>query len=942
MDWRQWKLEDWNRALVSTLFFDQERFEQPIRRIEASAKFLARVTGDSRAVHAEAHDAFVRSFGRSGSAIRAYFSGAHDQERETRRNGYPSTLAPLYLTLLAGSADENTYLQGDFRDRFATLLKPVAVGRMPFADLPAMWKHVKDWSRRRANQHQDCRVLELPPVRWHDRLISHSKLLAFPGYQDELKLQSLLERASLDSDSPFRDIARHLATRLGAFSQFFQEEFKVFRSHVSKVEDLAAYQTPFWGAVEALTWESRRELSRSTGEFALGVDVSDPALVEFYMLADDFAVDKLAPQIEKSINTVPGRLRNVIRLRGGWQWSPALAESTAISQVSLARLQLWKRLKSGCLALYPDEYGRLTSDGSFVDGVSTCILVKDRVADELAKTSKNLSLKFREAKGSVSFAPWRVFVFEQLLERQLQRLADDMPDDVRRSLQVRWQPPRISFSGGVWDGQMLFLNPASVPLVGMPRIASGSFQVLDESGAVLTQSVLEPTNEDGRLAISSRNLVSLSFPSELKVSATTADGQEAYSSLRVTNVFPPSPPLPLADPAAWLVDGPSGLLSYVDGHATAAPLEPRKVSTLLLPRFERVAGAPAVNLIEVDLDTLPPVLDWLCEALALRFRDRAIIPFAQLEDHIKPASQAANVPVWQLRRLLLSSGLLRAVQKRGSPFAMIAVAPRTISLHVAQGECVARISGLLSKSERASLRALLISGEKAFRRLSQNLVIGIGVIELRLTGPNRIAEIATSLGLEVIDTPLLAPLSSPREVMVCTTGWGNALPRAAGLEAYNVAKRRWEPINTAHPAMTTGMFFRLISKQKREYWIFTGSGYMCTDSLTWTSIIRVGIARRPFAQVLPNGDCVFTPDVRGLPPSLVRWWLHRGGGNLGIGHTGELVFAGGASHGTWEEIGDWLHGEVGAFVKNDIGVALDRRRLALAMRKNRLHRRIFA
>ena len=63
---------------------------------------------------------------------------------------------------------------------------------------------------------------------------------------------------------------------------------------------------------------------------------------------------------------------------------------------------------------------------------------------------------------------------------------------------------------------------------------------------------------------------------------------------------------------------------------------------------------------------------------------------------------------------------------------------------------------------------------------------------------------------------------------------------------------------------------------------------------------------------------------------------------MGIGHTGELVFAGGASHGTWEEIGDWLHGEVGAFVKNDIGVALDRRRLALAMRKNRLHRRIFA
>ncbi|HJV86605.1 MAG TPA: hypothetical protein VJ698_14130 [Noviherbaspirillum sp.] len=934
MDWRQWKLEDWNRALVATLFFDQERLNQPVRRVEASDKFLAKATGDTAAGYAEARKAFIRSFGQSGATIRAYYEWSSEHANQTRRQGYPSIVAPLYLTLLAASADETTHSHGNFRERFATLLKPVEVGHLGFGDLPSLWKHVEAWSVRRAKNNLDCRVLQLPPVRWHDRLISHSKLLAFPAYIDELRLQEVLGRAGLDSDSTFQEIAHHVSARLGKFSKFFQEEFEVFRNHLNRAENQEAYQTPFWSAVEALTWENQRELARTTGEFALGIDVTDPAFPEFYLLADDIAASKLPRQLATASAPRPGRLRNFTKLADGKPWNPALVESAVAFQANLARLKLWKRLKSGCIALYFDEFGNRTSEGSHIDGAGACIIAKGAIADELTKTSKNLRLKFTETRANGGFAPWRVFLFEELLERQLQRLGEDMPDDARHGLQTAWRPPRISFSGGAWDGQMLLLNPASVPLVGMPKVASGSFQVLNEGGDVLAEGGLEPTDGEGRLAIPPKTLAALAIPHTLKVAAVTKDAYHAEYSLSVTTMFPPSAPTPLPDPTSWLADGPGGMLSYIDGHP-GAPRQPgSSARSLPLPKFERCPGDRAMQLVEVGLDAIPPALDWLCEALALRFQTRATLPFSQLMDHINPASEASGVPAWQLKRLLLSSGLLQTVQKRDSPYTIVVAAPRTISLGQGPGQCVARISGLLSKSERAALAAILMPEEQAFRLSPEGPSLGIGVIELRLSGPGRILKIATSLGLVVAGAPLPAPLSPPREFPAAIAASGSELPRDAGLEAYNAAKQRWEPATTAQPISPKGMFFRLVSKQKRDYWISTGSGYMWTDSLTWAQVFRTGIAGKPFGHVLPNGDCVFDAGMYGLPPPLVQWWLQQGGGYVGIGREGQLVFAGGASDAIWKQAGGWFPHKVDA-VDVEPMAALERRRLALSLRKRR-------
>lgn len=940
MGWRQWKLEDWNRALVAAVFFDQERLEQPVKRIEASGKFLAKASGDASASHAQVREAFIASFGKRSAPIRAYYVWSPAQAAFIRRCGYPSTFAPLYLTLLAASADETTYLHGDFRDRFAALLEPVGVGRLPFADLAKLWEHVRNWSKQRAKQSHDCRVLQLPPVRDYDRRISHSKLLAFPAYSDELKLREILDRADLDSHSTFKEIALHVSSRLGKFSHFFQEEFDLFRSHVSRAQYQEAYQTPFWSAIETITWENRRELSRAAGEFALGVDVSDPAFPEFYLLADDTAGNKLASQLKKVNTTVPGKLHNLIQFSDGRPWKPALVESVASFQVNLTRLQLWKRLKSGCLALYPDEYGNITSEGLYCDGAAACILAKGHIADEIAKTSKTLGLEFAGIPAGNAFAPWRVFLFSGLREEHLQRLAEDMPADARQGLKIAWQPPRIHFSGGAWDGQMLLLNPASVPLIGMREIAAGSFQIVNEHGDILCEGILETTGEEGRLSIPPKALVAIGAPHTLKVSATTIGGHLAESSLRVTTIFPPSAPLSLADQASWLADGPGGTLSYIDGPPGMTRQSGASAGSMRLPKFEHATVGPAMQCTQGGLDALPAALDWLCEALSLRFRSRATLPFAQLENHIRPASIAAGIPTWKLKRLLLSAGWLQTVHKRGSPYAVVTVAPRTISLHEVSGKWGARISGLLSKSERAALAAMLTTGEQALRTVSGNLPLGIGVIKLQLAGPGRVASIAQALGLETIQTPLPAPLSPPHELFANIGPPVRTLPVDTRLEVYNGPKQQWEPAAATDTASVQGTCIRLVSNQRRDYWIFTGAGYIWTDSLTWLMIFRAGIASKPFGQVLQDGNCIFARDLPGLPAPLVQWWLHRGGGYVGIGDEGQLAFAGGASNRIWEQAVGWFPspGAGSGSTGGPAGSALERRHLALALRKKRARR----
>eukprot|EP01034_Spumella_vulgaris_P043326 gene43326-53791_t len=223
MSWQAWSLRDWNQALVDAIFFDQERIGIPVSRINASNAFLAGCTGDPACRPDDARACFVRSFGKTSAEVKTHFVTAG---HGLAKSGCPTVVAPLYLTLLAASADESTYDLGNFRDRFAEIVLPVDVGQVNFSRLPAMWAALEEWSRKRCRASSDCRILVLPPPppSRYNKLIGCSKQLAFPGHRDETRLARLLSEHGLAGDvDPIPEAVQSAVLRgLGSFTEAFE------------------------------------------------------------------------------------------------------------------------------------------------------------------------------------------------------------------------------------------------------------------------------------------------------------------------------------------------------------------------------------------------------------------------------------------------------------------------------------------------------------------------------------------------------------------------------------------------------------------------------------------------------------------------------------------------------------------------------------------------
>ena len=109
---------------------------------------------------------------------------------------------------MAGSADDSTQEFGRFRTRFKELLSPYVKNSesllsIEFSDLPMMWNHVANWSKKRNSTIGDCKELILPSVHSYESRIGLSKRIAFPTYKDEISLKQLLENRQLSENSEF-------------------------------------------------------------------------------------------------------------------------------------------------------------------------------------------------------------------------------------------------------------------------------------------------------------------------------------------------------------------------------------------------------------------------------------------------------------------------------------------------------------------------------------------------------------------------------------------------------------------------------------------------------------------------------------------------------------------------------------------------------------------
>ncbi len=276
--WRSWSKVEWNDALVDAVF-RRRPAGTIIRRIDTTQSWMARIAGANEAQGDAVRAAFLSMFQGFRLSARALFSPA----RLTRGWAPDSTQLPffaeLYLSLIVASADERTADLGRYRERLAELTG-IGAGALVGHELPRLWQKAALWST--STNAVDVARLVLPSP-GNEAIIGIAKRLAFPGYLDQQRLATLIARTGLDDRAPVIELLAALHAELTGFSDHFQAEFREFRNRY-QLDPLDAARTPFWQALQEISW-ARGDLSKCTnGVLDLDLDPSDPHVARLTVL----------------------------------------------------------------------------------------------------------------------------------------------------------------------------------------------------------------------------------------------------------------------------------------------------------------------------------------------------------------------------------------------------------------------------------------------------------------------------------------------------------------------------------------------------------------------------------------------------------------------------------------------------------------------------------
>ncbi len=901
MDWKSWSLEKWNAALVDAVFLAEGRAGTTISRIDANARFLAKCINSPDCEPDEAKHAFIRSFGTSADTIRDLYKWPSTRPLPRGQN-IPKSFAALYLTLMAGSADDDTYEMGMFRRRFIELLSPTVPGAekhlsLPFSDLPAMWRYVARWSVERQRELGDCGVLKLPEVPASERLIGYSKRIAFPTYRDEVRLKKLLEDAQLSANNEFRQVVTALRARMDQFSAGFMLVFESFASLVAAHCLEEAYDSQFWGLIRDITLDASGLTHGVKGKYCLHLDVGDTFDPIPYLFFDDAGRDRLPSTLESLTVQRRDGFCHVAVADGGYP--PMARLASALQSPKAAGSKVGRFFDAGWIALLPDPLGALSTDGEYSDGGQACFLVKPGQAGlmgQLERALEHLGVQYARLGAGTAMTGWSGFLCKAISRIGLNRILTIAPASVARLVRAGWSPPRVTLAGGAWHGQALLLNPASNPVASMIGATGASFRFLDASGVEIPGGGGLEAVENGFRA--SPCLIASLPPTahSCEYSLHGNDGTAKYLRVYLARTVPSIRPAQIRSPDSWLCDGSSGSLQPLAEEGIEM-LAPRPVGAGLpiagFPPYATRSTTVGAEWSTVSVDDLPKALEWLSEALLLRFQSCGSISFRQLMDHVHGAAEAAQLPPRLLRRLLVEGQWLLPLQRLGAPSPSFAIAPRLAAFHELGGVVSLRVTGMLGAADIAAIKANLLPGETASRLAAGPL--SLGCLELLLGSMERVPVLAGLLQARLVHRqetrPPLAALAPSSTYMVRT----DPPPRSASMRPWLTHVRSWGPEASNDQPWPTGEVRRLAGAHGHRtwYWLKASDSYFArTDSLAWAWLAAEAAVGKPIANLLPSGEVIWPDRLVGLPTALPRWWLLFGGGCIALAPNGRAIFTG--------------------------------------------------
>lgn len=925
-------LSEWNAALVAALFLRPDQAGTTISRIDATGRVIEQLSGGQDRTAAKRN--FLRAFGSDAQTIKDQFTLSPRIEVLTKRDGIPPNFAALYLSLLAASADDDTFQAGRFRTRFAALLGIDELKSFHFADLPALWMQFASWSKRRAASSGDCAVLVLPDPQ-HETRIGHAKRLAFPSYKDEIHLRTALADSAVDSRDPFQAVSRAAYERLGKFSQTFREELSGFRSLIAAQRLQEAYDSPFWGAVRDITREEEeRELSQF-GRICVQVDITDIQFPAISVLTDKQA----ALAIGK------GRVVRLPRARGPyvatWSESSLKTSITALQALvetdkGFARTRLGGALKAGCLPFFLDSLGSMSSDGRYFEGGPCCVLMRTGAAQRIKLLASHAGVPCTQIGTEETGGLWCFLSFAGLSRAFVERLSLEVPGGARKLFVQGWVPPVPRIAGGARYGQAVLLTPASNPYVRLEGAVAGTYTILSASGEQLVAGALCASDEG--FYIPPSRLVGVEGQALCRLSLQT-EGAEASHFLDVPVVdMAPGAPLDFPESRAeWLIDGRYGVRESVAASFSAAhgARSTKDGGPARLGRPQQLFGPGTIHVLPCDrvsVDVIHPALDWLSEALSLRFQTRGTLQFDELKAHLRMAAEAAGIDIWRLRRVLIAGGWLQPIESPLSPHGAVAAGLRTISWVRRGHRIIARIRGMLSKQERSALADGSSDGDSTLRIADVGMPLSIGCVELDLGSEERALAITSMLHLRRLSQPetaadVLAGLSPSRTdaVEAVAPVFGDSVSQ------WDSGAFQWIPEKVPRELLPVGSVLRSEGRQRHIYYVRLDAGYRRTDSFCWALLISAASSAAGLGVVSTRGDVDWNGSLLSLPNPVSSWWMHFGGGVVGVASNGSFAFRGGDGLRIWHGV------HVGGFAppEQHENRAGERRALALSLLKGK-------
>ncbi len=918
LDWKNWKLVDWNHALVREVFFNSEQIDIPITRINASDRLLSKCVG-ADVNHEEVRDNFIACFGVGPRSVRDKFVMRSMYRQQTLSDDIPPVFAHLFLTLLAGSADANSIGIGQFRLRFSELFQSFHIGELPFNDLPKFWNLVAEWSCDRNNRLGDCRVLQLT-YRGRETLIGNSKKLAFPTYADERLLSLILDPDNLD----FGQVEHAIRRNLNRFTDQFREEFNDFFSCYHKSDLKGAFNTPLWGVVQDLSLESQRYLASNYGSYSVEIFFEHQQNPEFYLSTNEHGYNLLKDShLTTEVSNNDGE-RYLINLAEGKGLIDTLNDMT-IKYPELKKMKLWKQLKNDFIPFFPDE-GYLTTRGIFSDGDQCCFLMKNSLYEKLRHKGTVFSKKPNLVRLGNLYGDWCVLYFENLQYTELQDL---LPENLKRVIGVSWRPAQISLRDGAKYGQAYLINPCSNPRFESSKFSSGTYEIGFYNNRQPIVGRLELV--DGFLRIPPSDIsVDLKEISKVKYEATQLSGAGETTKVISTLDRAPIPSnfnFNYSD--KWVLPGRSGrLISYRDlfnfnSQNTLLGNQVKKYVTpffSLSPEFESSNLSKLTKLSPVNT---PNYLRWLSESLSLRFHSRSNLSYSELVTYTKDIANILGVKHSRLRNLMFMGGWLLGLQDRNYQGFYSHLSPRTISVLKRDNLFQCRIAGIFNEAEEYKIAHMLNSDESFYRLSDSKNTLSIGVIEINLNDFDKVTKIIDCFNLILLDEKSYGIPLHPNGISLSDVPL-NSLPNKGDLTIWRGGE--WVDYEVA-PKLTQGLIIR--HKEANKYWVFDGKKYLQADNQLAILFMQCVVKGTALGCISSSGECTFNGSLFSLPDSLTRWWLHWGGGCISYSVKGEIIFAGNPGLSAWNVLGSWIGGSEISLNQDDINLGLVRRQLAL-------------